>query len=94
MPTILKSTNGSPGVTTLNKAGMAMKSENRGMNIHVRFKKNPMLILEQSASSKQSAYRHSKMKRFLVSSICTMNRRKVKVLILGSNDCKRPFLDA
>ena len=54
-PPILKVISESPGVTTLNKAGMAMKRENKGINIHVRFKKNPRLILEQSVSTKHNA---------------------------------------
>jgi hypothetical protein len=73
---------------------MAIRNENMGIKIQVRFKKKPTLILEQSVRSKHNAYRHKRMKRFLAKSICMMKRRKVKVLTLGSNDCKRPFLDA
>lgn len=39
-PKIPKENSGAPGVNTLNKAGMAIKSENSGINIQVRFKKN------------------------------------------------------
>ena len=94
MPTILNARSGSPGVTTWNKAGMAIKSENKGINIQVRFKKNPILILEQSVSNKHNAYRHAIIRIFLVNSICMRKRRKVKVLTRGSKDCKRPFRDA
>jgi hypothetical protein len=85
---------GSPGETILNKAGMTIRSENMGINIQVRFKKNPKLMLDNSARNKHTAYRHNKTKRFCVRRMRMMKRRKVTVFILGSNDCKRPFRDA
>ncbi len=65
---ILKVTSASPGVKILNKAGIAIKSENNGMNIQVRFKKNPKLILERYVKSKHRAYRHTRIETFLVKS--------------------------
>lgn len=41
IPNALKVNNASPGVKPLNNAGMAIKRENRGINIQVLFKKNP-----------------------------------------------------
>ena len=54
-PNILKTASVSPGVKILNKAGMAMKSENKGMNIHVLFKKKPKLIPEIQAKNRHNA---------------------------------------
>ena len=41
-PITLKINITSPGVKTLNIAGIAIKSENIGINIHVLFKKKPI----------------------------------------------------
>ena len=49
-PAIFTVIKGSPGVKMLKMAGMAMKSENRGMNTQVLFKKNPKRILEKQAN--------------------------------------------
>ena len=46
-PAILKLTRDAPGVKTLNKAGIAINNENRGIKIHVLFKKKPKFIFEK-----------------------------------------------
>ena len=94
IPAIFQATNGSPGVKILNNAGIAIKNENNGMNTHVRFRKNLKFIPETSANNKHSAYRHNKIKMLLASNIWIMNKRKVIVFTLGSNDCKKPFCAA
>ena len=93
-PAILKTASGSPGVKILNIAGIAIKSENRGTNTQVRFKKNPKLIREAWVKIRQSVYRHNKTKRLLVKSIWRINKRKVTLFILGSKDCKNPWREA
>lgn len=45
----------SPGVTMLKTAGRAIKSEKRGMNIQVLFKKKPVRILEKYAKRRDIA---------------------------------------
>ena len=45
----------SPGVKMLKMAGRAIKSENRGMNIQVLFKKKPRWILEKHANRRDVA---------------------------------------
>jgi hypothetical protein len=52
---IFKVKSGSPGVKILNKAGRTMKRENKGMNTHVLFKKNPRPILEKWVNNKHNA---------------------------------------
>ena len=46
-PRTLKPAIGSPGVKMLNNAGIAIKKEKSGINIHVLFKKKPKLIFEK-----------------------------------------------
>ena len=46
----LKINNGSPGLKTLNSAGTAIKSENKGMKIHVLLRKNKILIPEKKVN--------------------------------------------
>jgi len=91
MPATLQPINGSPGVKILNNAGIAIKNENNGINTHVRFRKNLKFIPETSANNKHSAYRHNKIKMLFANNTWTMNKRKVIVFTLGSNDCKKPF---
>jgi hypothetical protein len=47
---------GSPGLKKLNRAGMAMKSENRGMKIHVLLRKNHRLIPDKEVKAKTERY--------------------------------------
>jgi hypothetical protein len=93
-PTTFQVANVSPGVKMLKRAGIAINSENKGINIHVRFKKNPKLILERYANSKHSPYRNRRIRIFLVNSTWRINNRRVTALILGSKDCRRPFCNA
>jgi hypothetical protein len=86
--------NASPGEKMLNKAGIAIKSENKGINTQVRFKKKPKFILERYASSKHNAYKHNKIRIFFVRITCVMNSKKVTAFIRGSNDCNNPVLKA
>jgi hypothetical protein len=84
----------SPGVKILNSAGIAINKENIGINIHVLFKKKPILILEKYARTKQTTYRQKEIAMLFVKSIAIINNKNVITLILGSKDCKNPFLDA
>ena len=54
-PAIFKVIRASPGVKMLNKAGIAIKRENKGMNTQVLFKKNPRSILEKWVNDKHNA---------------------------------------
>jgi hypothetical protein len=65
---ILKAIRASPGLKTLNKAGIAIKSANKGINIQVLFKKNPKLILERYVKSKHRAYKHTRIRMLFVKS--------------------------
>lgn len=50
----LKLNTASPGVNKLKSAGKATKRENNGIKTHVRFKKKPRLIDEETASARQN----------------------------------------
>jgi hypothetical protein len=53
---ILKLNTGSPGVNISKSAGRAIKRENRGTKIQVRFRKKPNRMEEQAVSTRQNAY--------------------------------------
>jgi len=60
-PAILKATSASPGVAKLNKAGMAINSENKGINTNVLLRKNPKFILEKYARTRDAIYKYNKI---------------------------------
>lgn len=73
-----KCRSGSPGLKELNNAGMAIKREKIGMNIHVLFKKKKIFILENPASRRQEKYRDNNAGMLLEKAA---NRSKAKNVI-------------
>jgi len=93
-PDNLKVNSVSPGVKALNNAGIAIKRENKGINTHVLFKKNPRLILEKITKIRHTEYNNSRNRMFFIKSMATRNSIKDTTLIRGSIDCRNPFFKA
>ncbi|MFH0917646.1 MAG: hypothetical protein V1830_00755, partial [Candidatus Omnitrophota bacterium] len=90
-PRILKVITAWPGLKKPKSAGIAIKSENKGIKIQVLFKKNPRRIREQDVNKRHIAYKHSKTRIFLASSTWMINNNTVIAFTLGSRDWKNPF---
>jgi hypothetical protein len=93
-PRILKSNMDSPGVNTLNKAGIAIKNEKSGINIQVRFRKNLRSIPEEHAMIKHNTYITAIPVICRESVTSKIKRIKVTDFILGSRDCSHPRIPA
>lgn len=93
-PIIFRVNRASPGVKILNNAGIAIKRENIGTNIHVLFKKKPIFTLEKYTRIKHASYIQNKTVMLFVKSIAIIKRMDVITLILGSKDCKNPCFAA
>jgi hypothetical protein len=91
---ILKIIKVSPGLKTLNNAGSAIKSENKGMNTQVLFKKNKRPIREKRTKIRHSIYKYEIRYTFFRRMTKIIKERIVSVFIRGSIDCRRPSLDA
>jgi len=84
----------SPGLKKLNSAGIAINKENNGINIHVLFKKKPILTLEKYARIRHMIYKQNETTMLFVKSTAKINMRNVTTFILESKDCKNPFFAA
>lgn len=91
---ILRVNNGSPGVSILKKLGRQINRENKGIKIHVRFKKKPKCIEENTASKRQNAYIPSRKQMFFEKRTARSKSRILRSLIRGSRACKKPCLAA
>jgi len=85
---------GSPGVTTLNKAGMAINKENNGINTHVLKIKKPIGTFEQTANTKHKRYSQPTDVAVFKETAVKINSKNVTVLIRGSRPCKNPLRTA
>jgi len=93
-PKTLKDHSASPGLIKLNKAGMAIKRENNGMNTHVLLRKNRRPMPEKHASDRQNKYITARKGMVFASITDIKSSRVAAALKRGSLACRNPFFEA
>ena len=91
---ILKLNTGSPGLKILKMAGKAIKRENSGIKIQVRFKKKPIFIDDTAATKRQKAYMLMRKKIFLENKTAKRSNKIIKTLTRASRACRKPCFAA